>query len=481
MQRSRLMRSLWALGLVASAAAVLADGMVVPQEYYPKVQIPNQQALIHFSDGVERLVIETSFLGAGTNFAWVVPLPSAPKIKPVSESFFSGLQQVFRPRLIHRVYPYYAGVLFVCGLGFLGWRCLKEETAWIVDLPLCVLLAAGAGLLGKHVIIGLLAGALALCMRCFARSSATFALLLLIGVAFAAGLTFKPLSPGLGWVNTLGGSTPDDATDVVAGLTVLAVQRAGVFDATTVRGTSPSAVLEWLERNGYQAPRSAEPAIRDYVQRGWVFVASKARRPLDDPQLAALHPLAFTFPVAAPVYPMKLTATDNGSCAIDLYVLGNRRAAARHFDVVRCERLAINSELGKRSGASELRIADAEILALIGNSTIGTKLSGRLSPAQMASDVEIQSKFFWRKGARVYSGVGALTIALNVAVPLATLAWLLLASCRGGWKTNEHWISRWRRRLVAAALGLGCAVFLLLPKVEVETVSHPPITGLSDD
>src|SRR5512133_3036622 len=56
--------------------AGLAGGRVVPEEFLPKVQIPNQQALICYSDGVERLVIETSFLGEGTNFAWVVPLPS---------------------------------------------------------------------------------------------------------------------------------------------------------------------------------------------------------------------------------------------------------------------------------------------------------------------------------------------------------------------------------------------------------------------
>ena len=131
--------------------------MVVPQVFYPKVEIPNQQALIHFSNGVERLVIETSFLGEGTNFAWVVPLPSVPEVKPVSESFFSGLQQAFQPRLMHQVHPYYAGVLFFCGLAFLGWRSLKDEASWVVDLPLCLLLSVGAGFMGRHSSVGLVA------------------------------------------------------------------------------------------------------------------------------------------------------------------------------------------------------------------------------------------------------------------------------------------------------------------------------------
>jgi hypothetical protein len=67
----------------------LADGMVFSEpEVHAKIEIPNQQALIQFADGVEELVIETSFLAEGTNFAWVVPLPSVPEIEPVSDSFF---------------------------------------------------------------------------------------------------------------------------------------------------------------------------------------------------------------------------------------------------------------------------------------------------------------------------------------------------------------------------------------------------------
>lgn len=46
--------------------AAWADGMVIPTVAYPaKVTIPDQQALICFSNGVERLVIETRFTGAG--------------------------------------------------------------------------------------------------------------------------------------------------------------------------------------------------------------------------------------------------------------------------------------------------------------------------------------------------------------------------------------------------------------------------------
>ena len=472
MCRVGLIKGVLALWVIVSPASVLADGMVVPQVFYPKVEIPNQQALIHFANGIERLAIETSFLGEGTNFAWVVPLPSAPEVKPVSETFFNGLQQAFLPRLVHQVRPYYAGALFLCGLAFLGWRSLKGEVSWVVDLPLCLLLSAGAGLMGRHVIFGLLAVGLTLCIRIVSRTPAIFAQLLLIGTAFNAFLMFPPFSMGSGLIDTLGSSDSGVELSGTAGVTVVSMQRAGVFDATTIRGDHPRAVLEWLEKNGYQTPRSAEPAIRHYLEQGWVFVASKVRCALADSKHIALHPLVFTFAARTPVYPTRLTAIDNGACAIDLYVFGKQRATARHFGTVRCDYVASNLRPAPKGSRSALGIADPEVLALIGDSPVGTKLSARLSPAQMASDVDINSARFWRSGATVYSYTGALTIALNVALPLAALSWLLMGASRGGWNVGEKWISRWRWGLLAVAAGVGLAVFLFLPKVEIVSRSR---------
>ena len=92
--------------------AALADGMVIPTVAYPaKITIPDQRALICFSNGTERLVIETRFTGAGTNFAWVVPLPSQPVIEEATTGLFPTLQYLFRPEIIHNVPRYYLGIL----------------------------------------------------------------------------------------------------------------------------------------------------------------------------------------------------------------------------------------------------------------------------------------------------------------------------------------------------------------------------------
>jgi hypothetical protein len=473
MWSERFGRKLGVLYLLASSGLVFADGMVFPEVYNAKIEIPNQQALIHFSDGREQLVIETSFLGEGTNFAWVVPLPSAPEIKPVSESFFPSLRHAFQPALIHRVNPYYAGILFVCVLAFLGSRALRDEISWLVDLPVCLLLAIGAGLVGRHAAFGFVALAFALIIRLCARSPTIYALILLLGTGFAAILTLGPNAHGPHLFDTLSSSDSSTPQETIAGVTVVSVQRAGVFDSTTIRGRTPKDVLGWLERNGYQIPKAAEPAFRQYIDRGWVFVASKARLSTGGPQLAALHPLAFTFPSSIQVYPTILTAVANTDCAIDLYVFGERRATARHFRALRCDRLALDRQPNKSYAQPGLRISDPEILSLIGNSRAGTKLSAKLTPAQMASDLAIKSSFFWSLGRRVYSHSGALTIALNLALPGAALGWLLAGMSQGGWQVTEPGIARWRWRWLAGASALGLVVFLLLPKVEVEKVSHP--------
>ncbi|HWI56968.1 MAG TPA: DUF2330 domain-containing protein [Bacillota bacterium] len=464
----RLIRGVLAFFIfVCATMSVRADGMVVPEVFYPKVEIPNQQALIHFADGIEQLVIETAFLGEGTNFAWVVPLPAAPEVKPVSPGFFGALQPAFQPRLVHDVAPYYAGMLFLCGLLFLGWRAMKDEVSCVRDLPLCLVLAVGAGVLGKHWFWGVLAAGLVLYMRLFTRSTASLALVLLIGMAYVAILTVGPRSNGFGLVYTLGDA--GSGMESVAGVDVLSVQRVGVFETTTLRGVTSGAVLEWFRKHGYRVPPSAEPALRHYLEHGWVFVASRVRRDLPQADLTALHPLRFTFATRTPVYPSRLTAIENKDCVMDLYVFGKRRASARYFRAVRCERVVNNSQPAQKRLVSGLRIADPEMTAVIGDATVGTKLSAKLSPKQMATDVEIKSGLFWRMGTYVYSYSGALTIALNIALPLGALGWLLLGASRGGWHVDETWIARWRWRLLAVSLGIGLVVFVFLPKVEIES------------
>jgi hypothetical protein len=441
--------------LIACPPAALADGKVFRDIFAQKIETPNQEALISFDEGIERLVIETSVLGPGTNFAWVLPLPAPPEIKAVSEGFFTNLRHGFRSELVHDVNPYYAGALLLCGLFFLGWRSLTDEGLFAADVPLCVALGGLAWFATKSTIAGILAVGLAAYVRLFTHSNANFGLAMFVSAVFAACVTFMP-DVRFELIDTLGQESDNDTK--ANGVTVVSVQHAGIFESTTIHATNPRDVLDWLARNGYHVPAGAEEPIRYYIDHGWVFVASKVRRGTADAELTSLPPLAFTFATKSPVYPMRLTGVENGNCEINLYVFATHKALAANFAVTRCDKLG------------RLRLTDPEIRESIGAATVGTKLTATLKPAQMASDVSIDFKRFSAQGATVYSQRGATMVALNIAVPLAAIAWLLLGASRGGWNVKEKTIWLWRCQAVVLSVVLGLSIYAFLPKVEVVRV-----------
>ena len=457
---------LWiAGGLFLCARLGFADGMVFAEVAYPRTEMPAQQALIHQADGIQHLVIQTGFAGEGTSFGWVVPLPSVPKVEAVSNDFFPILQGAFRSQLIHGVGPYYAAVLFSLALGFLGWRCYRDEVSWIRDLPLCIGLAAGAWIIMHGWPAAILALIVTLILRLFSRTQAVFALLWMIGCSLA----FIAVSPALlginGLVNNMGDGEP--GVPQPADVTILSVQEAGLFQTTTIQGETPAGVLKWLNANGYQVPQD-QSVIAEYVKDRWVFVASKVKRPVGSFQATTLHPLAFTFATKTPVYPTRLTALANTDCLMVLYVFGEARARASHFSVVRCDKLVPPGTPGVVRPGGPIRISDPEVLKFIGSSTVGTKLSGTLTPQQMQQeDVRVGSRFYTHAGRLVYSASAARMIALNISVSLAGIAWALLGLTRGSLGVNERRILRWRMGSMVICALLGVTIFLFLPKVGV--------------
>ncbi|MEI9863731.1 MAG: DUF2330 domain-containing protein [Limisphaerales bacterium] len=279
-------RILLSLLLFCLPLAALADGMVIPAVAFPaKVTIPDQRALIYFTNGTERLVIETRFTGAGTNFAWVVPFPSQPVIEPATTGLFPTLQYLFRPQIVHNVPRYYMGIFFGVGLIYLLWRTAKS--VWDAFIIAIMVLVLAAWLLPS-------------------LSAGTSA-------AMASGSSSQFVS-------------------------VLDRKLVGIFETTTISSSDPKALESWLRENGYFLATNASPVIASYVRDGWVFVASKIRRDKPDAETSTPHPLSFTFKTDRPVYPMRLTGLDSPSLLVDLYVFGDGRFTAPHFKVESCIR-----------------------------------------------------------------------------------------------------------------------------------------------
>jgi hypothetical protein len=266
--------------------AALADGMFIPTIAYPaKVTIPDQRALICFSNGTERLVIETRFTGSGTNFAWVVPLPNPPVIEAAITGLFPTLQYLFRPEIIHEVAPYWLRILITLGMIYLFRLLIKY-------------------------------------------GSPGFTIFIVFLLMFLAGLLLPVLSAAK--------RKSRASTSLEQNVSILDRKLVGVFETTTIAAHDAKALQSWLSENGYAMPAHAEPVIASYVKDGWWFVAAKVRRDRPDNETSTPHPLSFTFKTDKPVYPMRLTGVDNGPLSVELYVFSSARAKNAHFKPESC-------------------------------------------------------------------------------------------------------------------------------------------------
>lgn len=82
--------------LMLACGPALPDGAFVRSEHSGRARAeditePRQKALIIHSDGVEQLVLQVSYKGSASEFAWVIPTPSPPTVFPVDAPVFHRL------------------------------------------------------------------------------------------------------------------------------------------------------------------------------------------------------------------------------------------------------------------------------------------------------------------------------------------------------------------------------------------------------
>jgi hypothetical protein len=381
----RFLSVLACMGLATFSA--VADGKVFSRAAAVPVITPDQRAMLYFSNNVERLVIETSFVGEGTNFAWVVPLPSAPVIDGVSTNFFGYLNMTYQPRLILDVPPWGLCIAF----GFIIALCIAAPHK-----------NGPGGLIEWLSFFGL------------------FLLILMISLPFFAK----------------GGSTESSSlAPSASSVSVLNRQTVGVYDTATLSSEDGRALLDWLNSNGFHTPEAALQVISDYAKQGWVFVAATLNR---DASLGANirpHPLAFTFETKEPIYPLRLTGVENDKCTIELFVFGLQQAKAAGFEAEYCgkpELLEENEgteffysrELFGPPSPGYFRIGNPELITFAMPSEVTTKLVGRLTAENMKSDLVLQWIPFEGKYPTLYSHKAAAWIAANSAIAIAVIGFL---------------------------------------------------------
>jgi len=474
-----MQRVLSALAALLLPITALADGKVFPTAFAANVTIPDQRALIHFTNGIERLVIETRFTGSGTNFAWVIPLPAPPVIEEASSGLFPTLQYIFRPEVVHDVPRYYLGILAAIWIGYLLLFVRANERIKMLDLVAC----AGVAVCASQSI------------EQFSPTARMVALggvflVLLLGVAdvrlrresvrAVAGLVlFIFLVPTLllpSLATSRAGASSSSAADAVA---VLDRQIVGVFETQTIASHDPEALRNWLRGHGFLVPTNSESVIASYVKDGWVFVTAKIRRDDERWTTNTPHPLSLTFKTERPVYPMRLTGVDNGPVQVNLYVFGPKRAAARHFKVERCTHptypvAALEDWSSFATWASETPgILHPLLRQWVDGSPVATKLTATLAPADMRQDVWLDWVSFSEKRSRLFSRQGALLFALNWGTGVLGIG--LLAACilAAGIETRRLLLPRLATGITMFGLVLCGAIYVGATKTEVRLIKWP--------
>ena len=397
----------------ALSGVARADGVVVPSAVVVEpARTPEQKALLRFDGATETLVIETTLQGAGRDFAWIVPLPAPPKVEASTTGLFPTLESRCAPKLDEG-------------------KKRGSDATWMVTAAL------GLGLW--------------IAVRWWRRPlPPVVAVLAVPALVVATGLT---VGGGCGQ-NYLKSA---DAPDSVA---VLSREQVGAFDTATLDARDGAALRAWLDANGFRAPPSIDCVADEYAKEGWVFVASKVRRDGDDSETRRVHPLAFTFPSARAVYPMRLTGAANDSVALELFVTGDRRAEADGMTVEHCEMgpfpapedearpmyLDFEHFDGQGNWTDEARLR-------CGGPRVLTKLTGVLDRAAMARDLEIRWTNFVPKEVVYLSEEVAFRRALSSGA-WALAAALVVAAFVGRWRAVAAGSVATRTDVVALAVAL---------------------------
>jgi hypothetical protein len=260
----------------------------------------------------------------------------------------------------------------------------------------------------------------------------------------------------------------------------------GIYETVTIASHDPKALQTWLRENGFVVSTNDEPAIESYVKDGWVFVAAKVAREHPEHATSVPHPLSFTFKTDKPVYPMRLTGVDNGSLEVELYVFGPVRAKAARFKIERCTHpnypnLPPNtdrSRIWSHSSPETPNIVHPLLRKWVDGSSVATKLTARLSPADMRQDVWLEWISFAEKRNRLFSRSGALTTALNWGSGLLAIglfaSWLAVV----GSESRKSGFGRLVRKATFLSAILCGAIYFSLPKTEVRLVKGPGSNAL---
>ena len=139
-------------------------------------------------------------------------------------------------------------------------------------------------------------------------------------------LTATGFHGGGGGFGCFGGAAPGGQD----GVDVIEEQVVGPYATAILSATNATALVDWLNANGYTFPEGGEEIINKYIEREWYFVATKINAVDQDTGYAlaegAIEPIVLSFASGDIVYPLRissLSATNATPPEVLLYVLAD--------------------------------------------------------------------------------------------------------------------------------------------------------------
>ncbi len=416
-----------------------ADGKVFPKRMQ-KVppSIPSQRAILSYRDGIEKLVIESSIDGGGTEFGWVIPLPSQPtKFKQVSSGLIETMSLNIQPKIENGdSHAPFLGISF---------------SITVLVILLCYMKLRNAPRNHYRIVLFLLIGSILF--------------LILIPTLSSAGLGLN--------------------LSELEGVDVLETSIIGNYEVAVLKADDPNALASWLNTNDFVGLSEQDRNIVDsYINENWYFVVAKLKRDADG--YSSPHPVSLTFPTEKAVYPMKLTSTVGSNVYLEIFVIADESA-----DCKQLTREVVNEYSYQKVGKYWIRSDKQEIYGFndenfkqhIGHSgakdfmwdgCFVTKLTGILTSKQMKDDLYLnfskaepfRKHYYSFKGARIFT----ILICSNVC---SLLILLLTSKIINNKNFTKYRTADSLKRVFSPALFIsfliGTFIFLCLPKINAKT------------
>ena len=192
---------------------------------------------------------------------------------------------------------------------------------------------------------------------------------------------------------------PEDGVDVIEEKVV------GPYATAILSATNATALVDWLNTNGYVFPAEGEEIVSEYIEKEWYFVATKINAIEEGTGYAlaegAIEPIVLSFASNETVYPLlisSLSATDATPPEVLLYVFADHIMVPEQYPLYigygNWTDNAFTIEFGNNVSVEDL--SDYEILPELVSTYLSsdefylTKLRGWISADQMV-DIEMVS------------------------------------------------------------------------------------------